>query len=541
MNSKNKKAFHLGDKTKTVLVNIALCLFAAFDICFAVPLDLFLNNTADIAFPIKPLICFMAALSAVVFAVLFAGCMLIRGKANDIYRSLIFGISLALYVQSALLSLYMSILDGKRYEVGFGKAALNILIWAALIAVPFVLRRKFPESFNATLVFVSLGIIVTQIISLNVSYNKCQKSWSDEQAELVLYGKTKPVCTAKDIEVYGKNKNLIVVLADAYDSFVFDETMEKAPDSLSEFDGFTYYSNTVGRYCATTCATAYITTGVPFETTVDAQYDNLEFYDTVSKNFKTNIYSALTAPPAEISMKYASNVAYKEVDSDNFMLYIKSLYKLTFFRTMPEVMKPLFLEDTAYFGKDLRSGTLEYDYDMLNFYNRMPRELTVNDEDTFKFIYLYGLHPARNVTSDLKRSKQEVEPFEQAVAVNKIIGEYFKILKDNGVYDNSDILVLADHGLDESYGKKYPLLMFKPAHQTETGIKVSDAPISHSDLYPTLLKLASGQPEERTIFDIGEDEQRTRLFSSTYINEIGLNVQDTDSIEITAQNIKEDP
>lgn len=534
MSQKIKKAFHLGGKMKTALMDIALCLFAAFDICLAVPLDLFFNNANDIAFPIKPLICFMAVLSAVVFAALFAGCMLIKGKANDIFRSIIFGISLALYVQSNFLALYMGELDGRQYELNFPKAALNILIWGALVAVPFILRWKFPESFNATLTFVSLGLVITQIISLNVTFNKTRKSWKAEQSLLVFFGETTPICTDKDIEVYGKNRNLIILLADAYDSFAFDEAMEKDPDALSEFDGFTYYSNTVGKYSWTNPSIAYMTTGVPFENSYDAQYVNLEFYETAAKNFKTNIYADITTPPADISAKYTSNVVYEDVTYEDVFAYVKSLYKLTFFRASPEVMKPLFQMDTAGFGKsDLRHGLRDYDYDVLNFYNNMPRELTKTDEDVFKFIYIYGLHHKRDVTSELTRSETEVEPVEQAVAVNKTVNEYLKILKENGVYDNSDILFIADHGLNDLYDAKYPLLMFKPAHQTETGIKISKAPISYDDLYPTVLMLAGGQPEERTIFDIGEDEQRDRVFGQTTYGD--------KDILITARDIKENP
>ena len=129
-------------------------------------------------------------------------------------------------------------------------------------------------------------------------------------------------------------------------------------------------------------------------------------------------------------------------------------------------------------------------------------------------MYIIGLHETRTVTRDLERAPEnaDVSVEEEAVAVNKIVNEYLKTLKDNGVYDNSEIIFMADHG--HYNGKKFPLLMYKPAYQNGTGIKVSNAPISYDEMFPTLVMLAGGEPNGRTIFDIGEDEERVRYFGT---------------------------
>ncbi|MDE6728437.1 MAG: sulfatase-like hydrolase/transferase [Oscillospiraceae bacterium] len=143
----------------------------------------------------------------------------------------------------------------------------------------------------------------------------------------------------------------------------------------------------------------------------------------------------------------------------------------------------------------------------------MPRDLKTTDEDVFKFIYLLGLHTPRSVTKNLERAPDSsVSPDDAAVAVNKIVNEYLKVLKENDVYDNSEIIFMADHGLSEHAGKRFPLLLYKPANQSGTGITISNAPISYDDMFPTLVKLSGGEPTARTIFDIGEDEERVRYF-----------------------------
>ena len=154
--------------------------------------------------------------------------------------------------------------------------------------------------------------------------------------------------------------------------------------------------------------------------------------------------------------------------------------------------------------------------DNLTFYNNIPQKVSLTDENCFKLIYLNGLHQSRNVTADLQRAKHwSISAEEEAVAVNKIVKKYLDYLKESGVYDNSNIIFLADHGLKDRNGGKYPLLMYKPANAESNGITVSDAPISHDDLYPTLIALSGGDPDGRTIFEIDENEQRERFFGDS--------------------------
>lgn len=492
-----------------------LCFFAAWNVCFYMPMDIYITNATDIGIPIKPLAACLGLVTLGAFVVMFAACALTKGKVNRIIRTVLFGASIAFYIQGNFLAVDMGQLNGQEYSLTTWKVVQSIVVWLGTLVIIFAVLWKLSDEFDGLVLYISAAVLLVQIVALGISAYNSFLNYSAEEREIILHGESVPYCSALNLELYSKNKNLIVIIADEYDSFLFDNTLEQAPDSVSEFDGFTYYTNTTGKYGG---AIAWITSG----NGTNKRYKDLMFYENAAANFKANFYSEITVPPAHITSKYCDNIGMMRLTMGEYAKCVKSIYRLVFFRCMPEIFKPLFWFD----GVNIREGLDEaldkrvkaelgaglYDYDVQGFYNNLPRKLDKTDEDVFKFIYMYGVHAPRLVTKDLEPSEDPVSPEDAAVAVNKIINEYLRILKENGVYDNCEIIFMADHGLTGHLDKRFPLLMYKPAHQTETGIKISNAPISYDDIFPTLVKLTGGEPQGRTIFDIAENEERVRYF-----------------------------
>ena len=518
MRDKDRSAKAVNAAAERTAGNILLCFFAAFGVCFFTPMDIFFANADDIAFPFKPLAIVMGIVTLAVFAVLFLMCTLIKGRANKVFRAILFGAALAFYIQGNFLAINMGQLDGTKYEMPVWKAALNIVIWLAILAVPFIFLIKFPNIFDKVVSYVPGAIIVIQIVALVASFYLNVNNFSNESLEEVFHGDdTRWIHTVKDLDVYSENHNFIVIVADMYDSFYFDNAVAEEPDTVSEFDGFTYYTNTVGRFTITDPSIAYILSG-----SEENEYSNRTLFNILAENYRANYYSDPNIPPSSVLAEYSDNIVRKKITLGETYGYAKGIYKISFFRCMPEVLKPLFWS-SGNLEKELDSKTVKrmiidgypvYSYFIREFYDEMPRELQTVDEKVFKFMYMLGIHYPRTVTRDLEvvPESADISPAETAIAVNKILNEYLKMLKDNDMYDNSDIIIMADHGISDH--NKFPMLMYKPAHQTETGIKISNAPISYEEMFPTLVMLAGGEPNGRTIFDIAEDEERVRHFET---------------------------
>lgn len=458
MNIKDNLSENKSAGSQRVASYVVLCFFAAFNVFFFIPMDIFLANATDIAFPIRPLMLFMGLVTLGVFAVLFLACLFAKGKASDIIRSIIFGVSMAFYIQGNFLAINMGELNGSQYEPTFRKAALSIVIWLVILAAPFFILIKFPKIFDNVTSYIPAAIVLIQALTLMISAHINILKYNNDAIVEIFESDTRWACTATDLDTYSKNKNLIIILADEYDSFCFDNAVKEVPDSVSEFDGFTYYTNTVGKYHLTPNSISYITTAE-----LEVSYTNLTFFDLISENFSAKFYYDTVNPPASVISRYSNNLISKKVSSADTFGYANGVYKISFFRCMPEVLKPLFQSsgnianelDSKLMKKIDINGETQYRSDNLDFYNLMPRELKSTNENVFKFIYLFGLHEPRNVTGDLERDdRSNITVDEEAVAVNKVINEYLKILKKNGMYDNSEIIFMADHG--HHYEKKIP-------------------------------------------------------------------------------------
>ncbi len=502
------------EKGKRIIRNIALCLFAAFNVCFFTPLDFFFSNALEISFPLLPIVISLLVVFAAVFTVLFSICTFVCVKANAVFRLLIFGFSLAFYIQANFLSLNMGEINGDQYSASVPKAALSLTLWAVVMAAPFFIRKKYPETCDNIIYYVSAAISVIQIFTLCYSRVMFEVGQDDDfRYDIVLsegfhYG----VVTSKNIDTYG-GKNILVILADEYDTFCYEEAVKDCPESVSEFDGFTYYQNTVGAYNSTHLATPYLF----LKQTADGSGTDETLFETLKNEYEVNMYTIPSVPNEYSVVKYAENYLNRPVNFGDISAVDGLLFKMTFFRGMPEVLKNNFFMYQTSLHQSVNSDKDKspFSSDDLDFYNNISDTLEITDRDQFKLIYLNGIHRPTNLTRELECAPENSVSFkEQAIALNKILNRYFSVLKENGVYDNTEIFLMADHGVKDHCNGKYPLLMYKPTHQTETGVKISNAPISHDDFYPTLLKLAGGEPTERTIFDIEEDEQRTRTFKS---------------------------
>ena len=506
---------------KTVAESIWTAVFAAATIGFFVPFDFYLANINELLLPLK----YVGIAIAVTSVLIFTGVLLLdrltsgrNSAAVQIINTLIFAVAFGFYIQGNFLSVNMGEMNGSKYSPGALRIIINIIFWCALLTGIVIFSRKKSDIYRKAVSYVSAVITIIQLITAVISYVQMYIYAMDgDLLNKWLNDKDTFVCSVSGIDTYSANENFIIILADEYDSFAFDSAAEQCPEALEGFDGFTYYRNTVGMYSTTIEAVAYIFTGS--EKDVPDPYSHDEFFDNLSKRYDVCLY----AGPShffdkEIYEKYAVNYLPTDFSVGDIIRTQGALLRATMFKCSPEILKNAF-----WFSNDSFSciigGTDDirpYMPDNLTFYNNIPQKVDLTDENCFKLIYLNGLHQSRNVTADLQRAKHwSISAEEEAVAVNKIVKKYLEYLKESGVYENSTIIFLADHGLKDQNGGRYPLLMYKPANAESKGITISDAPISHDDLYPTLIALSGGTPDGRTIFEIDENEQRERYFGNS--------------------------
>ena len=104
-----------------------------------------------------------------------------------------------------------------------------------------------------------------------------------------------------------------------------------------------------------------------------------------------------------------------------------------------------------------------------------------------------------------------------------ILKQYLDDLKEAGVYNNTAIVVMADHGYwtywdDKLLGRSNPLLAVKGVDESHP-MALSEAPISYEDLQECFSRLLDGKSSDQ-VFDAKEGDQRVRRYLSyNYLEE----------------------
>jgi hypothetical protein len=94
-----------------------------------------------------------------------------------------------------------------------------------------------------------------------------------------------------------------------------------------------------------------------------------------------------------------------------------------------------------------------------------------------------------------------------------LIERYLNKLKESGVYDNTAIVILADHGYADnsnSEGRQNPFLLIKGRGEKHP-FAVNNAPVSHEDLQEAFSRLIDGK-QSSEVFPWEEGSERSRRF-----------------------------
>ena len=119
----------------------------------------------------------------------------------------------------------------------------------------------------------------------------------------------------------------------------------------------------------------------------------------------------------------------------------------------------------------------------------------------------------------MKLIPAEEGTYEKKLAATlNIIDAYLSRLRENDAYDNSVIVIMADHGYlnSQDNGRQNHILYIKGRnehHEMET----SDLPISYADLPDTFIELMNDKQTSEIFQDIGKD--RVRRFIDNFFND----------------------
>ena len=506
---------------KDMLPAFIIGLIISFMMFVYEPITMFLNNPNDLWFDINTLLPVVGVLFIICLFAIFAIYLLIYFvtkkviKKDKIFKyNLIVGFILLIttYIEGNYLAEMLPSLDGSTIIWSdYTKASIiSLAVLGSVSVITGVLIKKIKLDKTITsLKYVSLAIGVMLLVSLLTT----TMTKSDLNKDINV------TATTKNLENYSDDENFIIFLLDAVDSKMFDNVV-KENKHTQLFKDFTYYPDTMAAYPFTRDSIPFILSGIwnnneeEFAKYYTKALDNSKLLESLyNNNYDVNIYDT------EIlyNSKNATKIKNLTLNNKyNFRLFANQEIKYSLFKYLPFYLKKYSHIESMDFNKTKIVENDVFDLDDIVYYeNYLEKQLVKKDDKQFKFIHIEGGHVPFNLSEDVKYIKDGAGTYDQKLeGCIKIVEKYLNKLKESNVYNNSNIIIMADHGYSfiGAEGRQNPILYIKGKNEEHKKMNVSDKAISYADLNSAYTDLLNGKKSNELFKDITNKRDRRYLF-----------------------------
>ena len=440
----------------------------------------------------------------------------------------IFSSGLCVYVQSIFLNGHMISLTGDKaaYSSGLiiGNLAVWLLIFIAVFACWLILQKhKKSKQFFFAMRFIAIALFSMQTVGFISAYAKIDKninvlknSYFTDQGKFEL----------------SENQNTVYFVVDTCDGALIAEALTQYPDMFDGFNGFTYFPNMSTTHSRTYPSIPYLLSGQkcyfdkPYVEYVNSSFEKSTFVpdmDKLGTDIRLFTESQYIGNSVVDSIDNHASFDSSALSSMNIFGFIKQSIKVSAYRAAPYLFKDMF----AYTSSSVNGASMVPQsgqsvlFDDVDFCADVKADgLTVTDkyDKAFRFYHLYGTHPGAVLGAEGQK-KPGVSNIETTRGCLYLIEQYISQMKAEGVFENSTIIITADHGFSAaSDDLSLPcatscVMLIKPAGaNANEPIKTSEAPVCHEDLFATVIESLGGDYSKygRTIWEIGENEDRER-------------------------------
>lgn len=512
---------------KNQILAAAVSLATAFTALFFPAAESFFLNPIDFGIParqaILPLLLTVLGVAAGIWLLLNLS-LLIHEKLFHAFSCLLFGCLIAFYIQMLCYNGRMTHLDGTTPQ---NRSSLYdtvnwavILVIAALPVMLFLLKQvkpviRFTAPFKAALIAPVCGLLfIMQLAGLTsavIGYYTSGISRSSAEQYYLSYEPTASL---------SKKHNIVVFLVDRMDGTFIDDLMLQFPELADSLTGFTAYRNNTSCYTLTFPSVPEMLTGVHYEKESWADYIRRIWTD--SDNILRQLHSAgyqvnLIGNACELyyntsqiedcvdNLECAKEGVDYSYDYFGKKGILRTEMRYSLYRALPYMLKRSCLPiDTHSFVKmdssaeRLRPRTPGTEWDLRFYQYQLAHPMHAdNTSETFSYIHLQGAHDTDERVTALAGDASAVSPdcintAQEVLEVRGdfiIIEQYLNQMKQLGIYDCSDIVILGDHGQGwpaEEIGLTTALLI-KPANAPERAMQIDRSTEMSNAYFPAAI------------------------------------------------------
>ena len=474
----------------------------------------------DFNLMISNIILYMIIIFVFLILVYFLLYLFLRRKNIKIYKIILvisFILFLYTYIQGnylvgSLPQLNGDIIDWSKYG---DENIISILTFLLVVIGELILIKKYKIDktikINCYMTIIVFFMLFTSFISI-----LCNKEiYKDKSIE---------IATTKNINNVSTDKNFFIFLVDSVDSREFAEVVNNNLSYKETFNDFTYYPDTTSGYLFTRDSIPFILSGIWNQ----EETDFVDYYNDAFNNSK--LFKKLTDENYNMNFYeyeiYSNNRNFDKFD--NIKLYSDKIDSVSFFKQftkyilykyLPYPLKKYSKIETASFD----SCKIEDDIDYFKWSNKEAYNNLINnklefvDDKYFQFLHIEGGHVPFDYDEDVNIIENGTYK-QKLTAVLKVISKFINRLKENNVYDNSVIIILADHGEGKDTLRQNPILYIKGINEHHE-MYISDIPVAYEDLIDAYISLLENKNSTELFLNLDKNRPR-RVLNNLYTREI---------------------
>jgi hypothetical protein len=502
-------------------------LIFALAVFLVVPSFIFENNQHEIEIDFGQL-CFYALIAGSVVALLLYGALSLASRWVAA-AFVVAGLGLFIVAKFYILPTYVPLLDGTETFAGLSTAGgiLSLLVTIAVGIVSIAAARYVPTS--------ALRMVALVLALIGLQPLLQSKNWTLKIPETSV--------PKSDFVRFSTKGDVLMVVLDTVQSDVALEVLEENPKLASEWVGFDYFWNHIGKAPTTLMSMLPIYSGKEYAGgSVKQQYAGLKndsiFSDAQAAGYgvqfvglsffdcflETCLQRAVLLPVSQLD---ASIAEYAKLIDVGLMRVLPSPLHSWWYNNSNGRLQGLVSRQPSGFQQQ-SAESLRTLADQMEALERTP---------AIKLLHIMGAHPPIVLDGNcalVRQKRKSRDAYKALVACSLVrFTSVLQALKRIGVYDQTTIVVMADHGetvgqgrdpdkmlfgevpvLSGRLGRFSPMMAIKLKGESHP-FRINGAPSATSDLRATLcahvfkceapgvdiFALASGAKRERSFID----------------------------------------
>lgn len=511
---------------KKFLKNTLSISIMSFVLCFMLfiyeQILTYSQNVNDYWFNLKDLIINNLILFVVVFIfleIINFSIYLLSNKLNkltlyNIYKIIFFIAFIVTYIHGNYLVGSLPKLDGSpiiwsNYTM---QNIISILLILFVSIVSIIIYKKYNKYLDKTFTYTSLVIFAMIFVSFITIFITNTDMYSEKGTY---------VATNDNINTLSQDKNLLILLTDCINSQDFDRIITNY-NKKNVFKDFTYYPDTLSTYGFTRDSIPFILSGIwyeaqmPYNDYYKYALDNSKLFSLLKdNNYDINIYDE------ELQVLNNDN-NFKNVKSINSKINLISLVKqemkYIMFKYLPFPLKKYSSIESLNYNKckdildksNVFSWSNKINYDILD-------DIKIKKNNYFQFIHIEGGHFPYDLNENMVNIENGTYD-DKILSSITVVEKYLNRIKESGMYDNSAIIIMADHGYNdyEYVGRQNPILLIKGFNEKHD-LEYSNKKVSYVDLNDSIYSdLINGKKSSELLSDVEDNRVRRYLYYKDY-------------------------